>query len=200
MSTLRFTTNLLAAAVVAAAVPVSADLSEATPAAGTPRAAAQTPTPTIVESDWSGKHKVASATCPPGTGLVGGGFDSYNSRTSLGTNTDSMELNAPSDTEPNTWQVQLTNGQARAYAMCVPGAPTPTIVASAWSERGSKAYATCPQGKALIGGGADSRPSTNSFSQVGDAQQANTPDAQKPNTWRAEMMIGESRAFAMCVD
>ncbi|MCX3059336.1 hypothetical protein [Streptomyces beihaiensis] len=160
----------------------------------------RTPTPTIVESGWSERHEVATAKCPAGTGLVGGGFDSRNTRNGYQQNTDSVELNAPSEDTPNTWEVQLTNGQARAYAMCAPGAPTPTIVASKWANSGGIARATCPEGTALIGGGADSKPSTNLYNNVTDAQQANAPDAKTANTWKAEMMNGASKALAMCVE
>ncbi|QKW54962.1 hypothetical protein HUT08_33425 [Streptomyces buecherae] len=152
----------------------------------------------MISSAWSGNHGVASATCPAGTGLVGGGFDSRNTRTPAGHNTDSVEENAPSDKKPNTWLVQLTNGKAKSFAMCVPGAPVPTIVASDWVTKGGTAYATCPQGTALIGGGSDSRPFKTYVGAVIDAQQINAPDDKKANTWMAQMMRGSSKAFAMC--
>lgn len=197
----RATVVLSAAAAILISPAAHAGPAPAAPAAPMGLAAdASTPTPQIVASDWSERHGTASATCPAGTGLVGGGFDSRNSRNHLRQNSDSVEESAPSTTTPNTWLVQLTHGKAKSFAMCVPGAPTPTIVASEWVDKGGVAYATCPEGTALIGGGADSKPSKDGFGVVTDAQQANAPDNKTANTWMAQMMNGSSKAYAMCAE
>ncbi|WP_382466513.1 hypothetical protein ACFIN9_41045 [Streptomyces noursei] len=193
----RATVVLSAAAAIAFSLAAHAGPA---PTARTELAAeAATPTPKIVASGWAEDHKVASATCPAGTGLVGGGFDSHNTRNRADQNTDSVEESAPSATKSNTWLVQLSNGDAKSFAMCVPGAPTPKTVASEWVADGGWAYATCPKGTALIGGGTDSTPSKNGPGAVTDAQQVNAPSGKKANTWMAQMMNGSSKAFAMCV-
>ncbi|MEV8413968.1 hypothetical protein AB0P45_10200 [Streptomyces niveus] len=181
--------------VTSAVVVLLAPAAHAVPVAAAPAA---TPTPKIVASGWSGDHGVASATCPAGTGLSTGGFDSQNTRNGYGQNTDGVEENAPSPTKANTWLVQMARGKAKAFALCVPGAPTPSIVASGWVDDGGTARATCPAGMAMIGGGADSKAYKNGYGNVTDTQQINAPDDKKANTWMAQMMIGSSRALVMC--
>ncbi|MEU6261743.1 hypothetical protein [Saccharopolyspora shandongensis] len=74
--------------------------------------------PQVVTSAWSGKAEAVSASCPSGTDLAGGGYDSRPATTGNGANADAVDLNAPSDTTPNSWTVKMHIGTARAYAMC----------------------------------------------------------------------------------
>ncbi|MEU7466919.1 hypothetical protein [Streptomyces griseofuscus] len=74
--------------------------------------------PAVVVSDWSGRGEVAYASCPQGTSLVGGGYDSNPDHLGSGVIADAVNTNAPSASRPNTWAVRMDRGQVKAYAMC----------------------------------------------------------------------------------
>ncbi|WP_432070988.1 hypothetical protein [Streptomyces sp. AA1529] len=181
---------------VASAAGLTAALCAAVPAP----AAAASETPIVVTSGWSAKTGVARVTCPSGTGLVGGGYAVNPTENGFGQVTDFIQGNAPSVSHPNAWAVQSLRGQAKAYAMCVTGAPTPTVVASKWSDPGKVVAATCSGNQKMIGGGYWSQPATNGVGQNMDEITVNAPYEGYPNTWMAGMQSGLALAFAMCVD
>ena len=99
----------------------------------------------------------AVATCPHGTVVVGGG---YNSGASLNHQEELDQLDRRSSTQ---WEVSMRNFGAAtaltAYAYCTTG-PAPSVVASAkvmltdtLNKKPSTARANCPNGTALVGGG-----------------------------------------------
>ncbi|QFZ18884.1 hypothetical protein [Saccharothrix syringae] len=157
------------------------------------------PVPLVVASDWSAPAEVARANCPPGTALVGGGQDARLVSTLVGTVNDDVEANAPNVDNAQQWTVQLKKGQARAFALCLADAPVPTIVASAWSNQAETAYARCPDGTGLVGGGQDARLVTSLAGNMTDAVEENAPDQYIPNTWKVNLAKGQARAFALCV-
>jgi hypothetical protein len=166
---------------------------------GPPALAGQQPAaPTVVASEWSAAGSVARVSCPNGTQLVGGGFDSRLQVNMVGQVDDGVELSAPDPATPNGWQAQAHHGQARAFAMCTAQAPTPVVVASEWGAQGAVARVTCPAGTQLVGGGVDSRLVANLASTVLDDIEANAPDPELANTWKAQAHHGQARAFAMC--
>ncbi|MEU6109378.1 hypothetical protein ABZ853_13395 [Streptomyces albidoflavus] len=156
------------------------------------------PVPAVAASDWSPRGEVATATCPAGTHLAGGGQDARLVTNTDGSIRDGVEANAPSPDRPDSWKVQLNQGQARAFALCSAEAETPTVVASDWSPRGEVASASCPAGTHMVGGGVDARLVKNGFGQVQDAVEANTPDADRAGTWKTQLKKGQARAFVMC--
>ncbi|WP_329012012.1 hypothetical protein [Streptomyces sp. NBC_00690] len=79
--------------------------------------ASSTP-PIVVASDWSDPGEYISATCPEGTQLVGGGFDSRPYLNGFGNSLDDLDANAPSGDEPNSWFTKQHRGTSRAFAMC----------------------------------------------------------------------------------
>ncbi|MFG3430353.1 hypothetical protein [Streptomyces californicus] len=74
--------------------------------------------PTVVTSNWSGPAETVYATCPQGTTLTGGGYDSQPHHTGFGLVSDAVNANAPSSFKPNTWAVRMDSGLAKSYAMC----------------------------------------------------------------------------------
>ncbi|MFI8811471.1 hypothetical protein ACIGWV_08280 [Streptomyces sp. NPDC055082] len=160
--------------------------------------AAGAPALKIVASEWSQDGWIAKASCPSGYGLVGGGQDARLDTNGVGALSDGVEANAPDPNSTNTWMVQAKSGSVRAFAMCAEDAPVPTVVASAWSQDGQQVRATCPQGTQLAGGGQDARLQVDSFGNVDDDVELNTPDPQAPNTWTTRSHNGQSRALAMC--
>ncbi|MGA4539200.1 hypothetical protein ACPA54_04330 [Uniformispora flossi] len=181
---------------VVSAVGLTAALCTAVP---TPAAAASE-APIVVATGWSAPGEVATATCPTGTGLVGGGYQVNPYANGLGQVVDFIQGNTPSSTTPNSWSVKQLMGQSAAFAMCVEGAPTPTVIHSDWSENGNAVTATCPDGQNMIGGGYASIPVTNGVGQNMDEIQTNTPVVGHSNTWAAGMKYGRAMAFVMCVD
>ncbi|MFE4971269.1 hypothetical protein ACFRAR_04025 [Kitasatospora sp. NPDC056651] len=153
----------------------------------------------IVASAWSQDGWIAKATCPSGYGLVGGGQDAnLYANATFKTVVDSVEANGPDPSTVNTWMVQASRGQARAFAVCAQGAPVPTVVPSAWSQAGWIAKATCPAGQRLIGGGRDTRLETLINGDVNDDIELNAPDATVSDTWSAQAKRGQARAMALC--
>ena len=181
---------------VASAAGLTAALCAAVPAP----AAAASETPIVVTSKPSEKAEWAHVTCPSGTGLVGGGYEVHPTVNGMGQVTDFIQANTPSDTEPNTWAVKSLRGPSMAYAMCVTGAPTPTVVASKFSDPGEVVAATCSGNQKMIGGGYSSRPATNGVGQNMDEITVNAPSPRRPNTWIAGMDSGLAMALVMCVD
>ncbi|EDY50465.1 hypothetical protein [Streptomyces clavuligerus] len=159
---------------------------------------AEAPMPTVVASEWSADKEVATATCPAGTNLVGGGQDARLTQNHYGQVLDGVEANAPSPDLANSWKVQLNDGKARAFAMCTAEAPLPVVVASEWSADGQPAVATCPAGTRLTGGGQDARLRLNNAGDPIDGVTADLPDPDQPNSWRVQLHFGQARAFAMC--
>ncbi|MEV6975583.1 hypothetical protein [Kitasatospora sp. NPDC093806] len=162
---------------------------------------AGTPVPIVVHSDdWSGKTEASKATCPGGTTLIGGGYDSIPVTNGYNQVQDAVDTNAPSQVEPNTWVIKMHLGKASAYALCSPaGSEPPIVVASAdWSGKTEVSKATCPEGTALSGGGYDSIPVTNGYNQVQDAVDKAAPSADEPNTWVVKMHLGRASAYALC--
>ncbi|MFE4480267.1 MULTISPECIES: hypothetical protein [Streptomycetaceae] len=156
------------------------------------------PAAKVVVSDWSKDGWIAKATCPSGYGLVGGGQDARLDTNGFGALSDGVEANAPDPNSANTWMVQAKSGPVRSFAMCVTGAPVPTVVASDWSPDGRQVRAACPQGTQLAGGGQDARLRTTATGDVDDDVELNAPDPQNPNTWTVRAHSGQSRALAMC--
>ncbi|MEU5818929.1 hypothetical protein ABZ791_35020 [Streptomyces huasconensis] len=74
--------------------------------------------PTVVVSAWAGKDVTAKATCPAGTQLTGGGYDSRPAVNGMNDNKDEIVINAPAAQTPNTWMARMDKGEARAIAMC----------------------------------------------------------------------------------
>ncbi|MET9549206.1 hypothetical protein ABZY36_28440 [Streptomyces sp. NPDC006627] len=77
-----------------------------------------TEAPTVVASSWTGKDATAKATCPEGTRLTGGGYDSRPAVNGMNDNMDEIVINAPAGQTPNTWMARMDKGEARAIAMC----------------------------------------------------------------------------------
>lgn len=155
--------------------------------------------PVIVTSGWSGRAQTAYATCPAGTTLVGGGYDSKPVHLGNGANADAVNANAPSASKPNTWAVRMDDGTANAYAMCSKDShQAPVVVTSDWSGPAETVYATCPEGTTLTGGGYDSQPVHTGNGAIADAVNANAPSSWKANTWAVRMDGGRAKAYAMC--
>lgn len=192
---MRFGTKLL----LGTATAVAATLVSASTSAVVSHAAAATPTPLIVISGWSGDGQVARATCPSGTGLAGGGVEGRLNANLFDQVNDGLEANAPDETMANSWKTQEKKGRSRAVAMCVPGAPVPMVVASAWSAPRQVAYATCPSGTALVGGGQDARLVATLGGIVNDDVEANAPNEGNAQQWTVQLKQGQARAFAMCL-
>ena len=106
---------------------------------------------------FAGGVVTAVATCPAGTVVVGGG---YNSGASIKNQEMLVQLDRRSS---NQWQVTMRNFGAAttltADAYCATGA-APKVVASAavtltdsLNKKPSTARATCPKGTVLVGGG-----------------------------------------------
>ncbi|MGA4847254.1 hypothetical protein ACOBQB_13685 [Streptomyces sp. G5(2025)] len=74
--------------------------------------------PVVVASAWVGKDATAKATCPEGTQLTGGGYDSRPAVNGMNNNMDEIIINAPAGETPNTWMARMDKGEARAIAMC----------------------------------------------------------------------------------
>lgn len=162
-----------------------------------PSAVAAAEAPTVVTSAWSGRATAVTATCPQGTQLVGGGYDSRPVHLGSGVNADAVNTNAPSASTPNSWTVKMDDGTAQAYAMCVKSsARPPTVVTSAWSASKTAVTATCPQGTSLAGGGYDSQPAHTGNGAIADAVNTNAPSPS--NGWTVKMDIGKVQAYAMC--
>ncbi|MFJ4188770.1 hypothetical protein [Kitasatospora sp. NPDC089509] len=162
--------------------------------------AAQADAPVVVISDWSASKAAATATCPSGTQLVGGGYDSQPAHLGSGAVADAVNTNAPSASKPNTWVIKMDQGKAKAIAMCSKASSTaPTVVTSAWSADKTAAYATCPNGTQLSGGGYDSQPVHTGNGVNADTVATNGPSGAKPNSWVVKMDLGKIQSFAMCV-
>ncbi|MEU8762244.1 hypothetical protein [Streptomyces sp. NPDC048659] len=159
-----------------------------------------TPPVVVASSDWSGKGQASTATCPEGTSLVGGGYDSLPYANGAGNPVDSVDTSAPAKNEPNAWVTRLHSGKASSYALCDPASATvPAVVTSdGWSADKGLSRATCPEGTSLIGGGYDSLPYANGFGNPLDSLDAFAPAADQPNTWVARMHRGKVSAYALC--
>ncbi|MEU9593760.1 hypothetical protein AB0D84_29140 [Streptomyces sp. NPDC048193] len=77
-------------------------------------------------------------------------------------------------------------------------AEAPVTVAGPISEPGGFSRATCPAGTQLVGGGYDARHTVNGVNNVTDGLVVFAPEPLKANTWTAQMLSGQVRAFAMC--
>ncbi|MDT0415410.1 hypothetical protein RM574_07890 [Streptomyces sp. DSM 41982] len=154
--------------------------------------AAEAEEPVIVTSGRSGPAETVYATCPQGTSLVGGGYDSQPAHTGMGIVADAVNANAPAASKPNTWAVRMDDGAARAYARCGKDSDQgPTVVTSGWSGAAETVYATRPEGAALAGGAYDSKPAHTGFGIVADAVNANAPSSGSPPQ-RGENGLAES--------
>lgn len=74
------------------------------------------PAPTVVAGPTAANGGTSKATCPEGTALVSGGYDSIPSVNGLGVYVDAVDTNAP--TNDNSWVAKMTLGTARAFALC----------------------------------------------------------------------------------
>ncbi|MFF1695424.1 hypothetical protein ACFVXC_17590 [Streptomyces sp. NPDC058257] len=192
---------------LALAIPAAAALSAAATMLVSPAAHASlapqaaTAALKIVKSPaWSDQGKWADATCPAGTGLVGGGYKSHNSRNGVKHNVDAVDASAPSAPKPNTWAVKLHHGTAESYAMCAPGAPVPKVVVGKPGLDGHESVASCPKGMVSIGGGYNSDPVVTGAGAVVDFVQTSAPvEAADANGWKVEMMHKHGTAYVMCV-
>ncbi|MGW3341170.1 hypothetical protein ACWDCL_27250 [Streptomyces sp. NPDC001009] len=158
--------------------------------------------PVVVASDWSKPAQAVYATCPQGTSLIGGGYDSKPVHLGSGAVADAVNASVPSASTPNSWAIRMDKGVAKAYVMCSKDSDqAPVVVASdGWSEPGKTAYATCPQGTSLIGGGYNSEPTHTGDTVNSDAVDLNAPSSASsmPNTWGIRMDKGLAQAYAMC--
>ncbi|MER8002635.1 hypothetical protein [Streptomyces sp. NPDC095613] len=73
--------------------------------------------PVVVTGKWA-TGAPSEATCPKGTELVGGGYESEPTARPDGAPAGPVDMNAPSSRVPNTWVVRTYTGSARAYALC----------------------------------------------------------------------------------
>ncbi|WDN57502.1 hypothetical protein [Streptomyces clavuligerus] len=161
---------------------------------------AEADAPVVVITDWSAAKTAITATCPQGTQLVGGGYDSEPVHLGNGAVADAVNTNAPSASKPNSWVIKMDLGRAKAIAMCSKASATPpTIVTSAWSAAKQAVYATCPARTQLTGGGYDSQPVHTGNGANADTVATNGPSAAKPNSWVVRMDLGKIQSFAMCV-
>ncbi|MEU8140192.1 hypothetical protein [Streptodolium elevatio] len=163
-----------------------------------PAPAAAAEIPTVVTSEESGNGELAEATCPEGMGMVGGGYHVYPFATGFGQVADFIKVNGPSATQHDTWQVQQLHGPSTAYVMCLSSAHSPGVVRTQRSEPGKVAYATCPEGTVLSGGGYAADPAVTGVGHNADEIATNAPSASVANTWVARMAYGRVSALAMC--
>lgn len=170
--------------------------------AGTP-ISTSTPLPTATLSvakqaatgtDATTAQLSATATCPSGTVMVGGGY-----HLTLAKMTQLVTISQDYPASANSWTATELNPQSggtvtlTAYAACLTSSKTvaPTIASAASASDGT-AVAACPTGTAILGGG---------FAQT--ANGANMIVASYPvtNTWHA-MQTGQLHAqytaYALC--
>ena len=166
-----------------------------------PSATAQTaPAPPVVATgNISSPTAESYATCPSGTALAGGGYNSALVLNGLGQPADVLVENGPSASRANSWVAKLYYGQIQAYAMCTPSSSGPPIVVKGpvtappnWS------IATCPSGTQLAGGGFFANAVTNGYGVPIDSEVGNAPSFTTPNSWQVRWFYGSVEATAMC--
>ncbi|HLI57137.1 MAG TPA: DUF11 domain-containing protein, partial [Actinomycetota bacterium] len=176
---------------------------------------------TVPVANFAASQTTSTATCPAGDVLVGGGaYEFFNATPVSGTyepiNGLVIKGTVPSDaagntttaSSPSSWtayggfagQSELNDADT-AFAMCLTGGPSATIV-QASSINGPNVASTtapvtasCPAGTQLLGGGAEGYPpGSPSFKPVGSypsdaAGDVPTNGSASPNSWTA---VGES--------
>lgn len=170
------------------------------PASAPAKAQAAPQPPVVVEGPVSAPAGDSYATCPSGTQLAGGGYNSLTfARTGLGDAADALAANTPSTTQPNTWGARLLRGTLRAYAMCVRSSSTPpVVVAGPVSAPGGISRATCPAGTVLAGAGYVATPVQNGYSANVDSEILSAPSFAVPNSWTFRWLRGTVQARVFC--
>jgi hypothetical protein len=198
MSRKRIYAISAATAITAAAVGAASLL--AGPASAPAKAQTAQQPPVVVEGPVSGPGGDAYATCPSGTQLAGGGYNSVTfARNGFGDAADALAANTPSTTQPNTWGARLLKGTLKAYAMCVTSSSTPpVVVAGPVSDPGGTSRATCPSGTVLAGAGYVATPVQNNLGANVDSEILSAPSTTVPNSWTFRWLRGTVQARVLC--
>ncbi|MBV9452343.1 MAG: hypothetical protein JO345_41295 [Streptosporangiaceae bacterium] len=187
-----------ATAIVTAAVGTALLTGSAAPAPAKAQVAQQPPV--VVEGPVSAPGGDTYATCPAGTQLAGGGYNSVTfARTGIGDAADALTANTPSTIIPNTWGAKLLKGTLRAYAMCVTTSSTPpVVVAGPVSAPGGTSRATCPAGTVLAGAGYTATPVINGYGANVDSEILSAPSTTVPNSWTFRWLRGTVQSRVLC--
>ncbi|MFG3391757.1 hypothetical protein [Streptomyces parvus] len=142
--------------------------------------------------------KQSDATCPAGTGVVGGGYGMQSFvRANGGTVYDYATANGPV-AEGNSWRARMLhdNGRITASAICAPDNVGYRI---ATGVSGKQSDATCPAGTGVVGGGYGIQSFVRARGgTLYDSLTANGPVAEG-NSWRARMLHDSGRVTAIAV-
>ena len=195
MSRKHLYTISISASIITAAVAAASLLTG--PASAAPKQI-QAP-PTVVIGPDSGPGGWSEATCPAGTQLAGGGYESVPIKDGYGNPVDALTASAPS-LNPNAWLAHMDRGSVRATAMCVASsAPPPTIVTGPPGTAGYWSIATCPPGTVLAGGGFIATAiAHNGLGNPVDTETGATATMNPPNSWADRWFAGTVIARAMC--